>query len=739
MKNKKIKENHQRITEKLLNKETKSALDILREMIKSTQINEFILQHERHSETYRYILKYTIEGVEDPEREKIHQRLQKSILELADRVKQTILMNNSDIPVNHLKQKYNSAIQFTNKQLLDALTLPYDVIENNDDYLKAVNRRNEMLDHAFHRLWLTDKYQQNEIELVQKITHSKDIVWYEKAVMVSALTLSLCKFFDPIKINLLIEIFELSENQIWHRALVGLFISLFIYDKRLHLYPDIVEKLKHIYHDDRLKKNIENIIIQFIKSKETEKISKKIREEIIPEVAKITPKITQKLNDKLDFENIFQDDFSEDKNPEWEEFFEDTPDLFEKMGELSMMQLDGSDVFMSTFSMLKHFPFFQRLTNWFLPFYEENPLMVNEFASEEFDGEVLLHSLQETPFFCNSDKYSFCLNIKHIPPAQKPLLINLFSSDIEGMREIAGEDEVLDKSKKDKFIFTQYIQDLYRFYKLHTYKMLFTDIFESPMDVQNTNFFEILFKEDYSILRNVAEFAFSKNRYSEALDIYLKLHKNDETNFEIIQKSAYCYQKLKRYQKALDFYLKAELFDKNKVWNLKKIAFCYQRLSKPEEALDYYRQAEKMEPDNLQIQVNIGRCYLAMDNYEEALKFFFKVEYLAPSNIKVLRPIAWCSFLTGNFDNARKYFERVVEIEGNKHDYINLGHVEWCLNNRKKAVEYYIRSLKQEDRQYNDFVEEFNIDRSHLIENGIDENEIPLMLDFLNYEFENKK
>ena len=36
------------------------------------------------------------------------------------------------------------------------------------------------------------------------------------------------------------------------------------------------------------------------------------------------------------------------------------------------MQIEGSDVFMSAFSKLKNFPFFNEFSNWFSPFYKEN-------------------------------------------------------------------------------------------------------------------------------------------------------------------------------------------------------------------------------------------------------------------------------------------------------------------------------------------------------------------------------
>ena len=68
-----------------------------------------------------------------------------------------------------------------------------------------------------------------------------------------------------------------------------------------------------------------------------------------------------------------KDASDDDKNPEWEEIFKDSPGLMNKMEEFSGLQREGADVFMGSFSMLKLFPFFNEISNWFIPFFIENP------------------------------------------------------------------------------------------------------------------------------------------------------------------------------------------------------------------------------------------------------------------------------------------------------------------------------------------------------------------------------
>ncbi len=38
-----------------------------------------------------------------------------------------------------------------------------------------------------------------------------------------------------------------------------------------------------------------------------------------------------------------KDPFAEDKNPDWENVFHDTPTLYNKLEEFSMLQLEGGD------------------------------------------------------------------------------------------------------------------------------------------------------------------------------------------------------------------------------------------------------------------------------------------------------------------------------------------------------------------------------------------------------------
>ena len=89
--------------------------------------------------------------------------------------------------------------------------------------------------------------------------------------------------------------------------------------------------------------------------------------------------------------------------------------------------MDGHDLFMGTFSMLKHFDFFNEISNWFLPFHRDNVNLLTSLPTEEdFDREAFLDGLENAFYMCDSDKYSFGFNIKFLPAEQRKFMAGMF-------------------------------------------------------------------------------------------------------------------------------------------------------------------------------------------------------------------------------------------------------------------------------------------------------------------------
>lgn len=724
------------ICDHLTERRLKAAFDQLEIMINESGQLLFLDEWRNLDQTYHYMLKYTVEGIRDPERQKIYQKLIVSALELVDKVYDAARFKFSSSLVYERKRSFNDNLD------LSTLLADLENYELNDDLNQLLDdvqvRRDKQHDEAaelqdkmvklFYHLWFSNKFQVGEKAFLKDFYSSDLISVPYKSFITSAIILSLLRYFDENKLAALFDAYGNDSPEISQRALIGLVVALYQYDERLAYYPSIISRLKLLNENPDFKRNLETVIIQFIRSKETEKIQKKITDEIIPEMIKISPN----LKDKINLDSLMNDSLDEDKNPEWEKIFEDAPGLMNKMEEFSEMQMEGADVFMGSFSMLKMFPFFSELTNWFMPFFATNPAIEDAIDPQEEVNARFIKAIDMAPILCNSDKYSFCLSLRNLPAENREFMAEGMKAEMDQFNELQDDEELTDPGKKAGFISNQFIQDLYRFYKLHPRKRDFEDIFAWRFDFHNKNTLGEILKEDDTILRNIAEYYFTKAYYREAAEVFDYLLKVEKSG-ELYQKLGYCYQKMNDYGKALETYKKAELYDLNRKWNLNKIALCYRNLKQPAKALEYYREVEKLDEENLNTQLNIGHCLLELSEFDEALKCYFKVEYLEPGNKKVWRPIGWCSFVVGKKEQALKYFDKLLEDQPNKHDLMNMGHVQWSLGNRKEALDYYKKSIKQADFSESEFFEVFEEDLHHLLARGVDREDVPIMLDQLRY------
>jgi tetratricopeptide (TPR) repeat protein len=724
-----IEKKHQAICQGVYQGRFKSAIDMLAGLLKYTTQAEYFYQIDSISDNYQNLLKYAFEGYEDSKRKEILDTIAASILSLADEIRQNVMDN--EFPQRRVEKAMLSR-EIGEEPSVAALKIE-DFLSGREVEQIIKDTGMEITEAHFHEnifkfIWLSGKFREDHKDLIRRINRSSSIQWHEKCLVVSALTLSLLNHFDQEKILLLTEFIDSGETQVYQRALIGLVLALLYYDKRISFYPDIVKKLKELSFNESIQKDTEVILLQLLMAKETEKITKEFEEEILPEMKKVMPK----LEDKLQLGNLLEEDDMEGKNPDWKELIDEVPGLFERIEKFTRMQMEGGDVFMSTFSLLKRFDFFNLMSNWFVPFYPGHPELKKIVGEEEEFSPRLLEGLEKAFYICNSDKYSFALNFQAVPQQQRSMIITYFESELEQMKEMVNEEQMLDKSLESNAIMTQYIQDLYRFYKLYPNKNEFLDIFQVDIRFNQLYFYRTFFERE-GFTERLAAFYFDKGHYSEAIEVYKYVVEKGGPKSEYFEKIGYSWQQLGRFKLAIEQYKKAELFDANRLWILKKLGWCCMKIKDYENAVKYFEDAGQLQPDDLNIQAQIGHCQLKLDNFDEALQHYSKVRYFQPDNLKVLRPIAYCQFVLGKLDNAAESYEEILAKSDQpaSYDLMNSGHVLFCLGRKKEALEQYRKSRADKLFTTEMFMEAFEEDVSHLLENGVRKEEIPLLLDYL--------
>jgi tetratricopeptide (TPR) repeat protein len=733
----KIIQQHKKLNRLVSEKRIKQSLDLMSDMLTNSSSGDFRDEYGNISMTYKNMLIYTIDGIEDPERNKIYLKLIQSILSLADRVKQDILSRNSGWHTYWVKQQAEKEMKLSGKTIVESaddlmfksdldewLKISTETIQNPHSNPTATHHK--LIRNIFNHLWLTDYYGEAEKSLVDIILKSGNFRWHETSIFTTAITLSAFRTWQSDKFFHLIDLYQSGEEKIVERALAGLVLTLYYYNGRILMYPEIIEKIKELSEKSFFREQCRIIVLQTIRSRETENLGKKLHDEILPKVEKLKPMIEE----KLDLENILPHK-GDEKNPDWSDMFSESDEIFKTMEELTKLQMEGADVYMSAFANMKHFDFFKDFQNWFVPFYQ-NHETIEDLQNDEILGpgaNDLAEALYKTPFICNSDKYSLLLNLKYLPPSQKTMMLRIFKMELEGLQQMNEEESATDPHRNFRINVTQYLQDIYRFFKLSPYRKEFEDIFLGKLDIYNSQFFRLVFKGT-DAETGLADYFFSKNFYDDALALYTKQALSKPDDAQLYEKIAYCYQEKKDFENALKNYQRAELIDR-KPWTIKKTGLCLRKLGRKEESLEYYLQASDMEPENLHTQMMVGHCYLDLKNYEEALKYYFRIEYSDPGNLKILRPIAFCYFALGEFEDSEKYYDRLAAIKLNGHDLINRGHLALCRGNKREAINFYRQSIQSGELTKDQFLEIFAEDSDILLLLGVKKDDLPIITDYL--------
>ena len=726
-----IQEQYQHIVSLLEQKRLKEAQIQLEAFL--WNCNDWTLRNrlEQAKVSYQYMLQYMRQGVNDPERQKLYRQLLAETRELAEQARISLLDEVSTHYYHALhKNKRNMEAGYGMSSWLKVLeSFPDDMAvcqlmpDNKQSLDSALQRHEETAQYLFLTTWGNSGWTAEEEREARMYLESELLPVNDLCLFTGAVLLSLMECFDPRKFSWLLDAATHADTQVSQRALVIIAIVLHIHPNRLWLYPELEARLSLLNEDGSFGKQLNRVYIQLLRSQETEKIDKKMREEIIPEMMK---NVSIMRNMKYGFEENMDED---DRNPDWEKAFEESG-LGDKIREMNELQLEGADVYMSTFAQLKSYPFFQNPHNWFYPFDMQHSGIIREFGLKPTGDNAILSLILQSGFFCNSDKYSLCFTMAHIPQAQRNMMLSqMTSQDLNELMDESKSSGLRQYAQRPDVISNQYIHDLYRFFKLSQRRHEFRDIFKEEIALHRIPALKDILRKP-ELLVTIADFHFRKEHPAEALGIYQEVIDMNYADADIFQKTGYCLQKEKRYKEAISAYRKADVLKPDHIWTIRHLATCYRQLRDFASALEYYRKVEAMQPENRNVTFFIGSCLAEQERYEEALQCFFKLDLMENDCIKAWRAIGWCSFVSGKSEQAMRFYEKVLALKPIATDYLNAGHVALRLGNMEKAAELYGKAASESGNRET-FLDIFDKDKETLIKLGIDENDIPLIRDLV--------
>lgn len=703
----------------------------------ATHTSDWQLKNELEAlqTSYDLMLQYTSKGMKDPNKVEIYHKMLRTAYELADRIHIAVQATQNYGAYYDTMRTFVQSPPHSYAELqmqLEAYTedmatapLIYTTEAKRNEEMDAMRKRHETaVDELFEKIWVSTRWSESEYAEAQTLFNSLLIQVNDLSIMVSAVTMSLLQIFDIRKFMFLLNAYTHQDTMLNQRAIAGIALTCYYYEKRILQYPEAVSRINELNENAEFIKNLHHIQIQLLQSsRETRKIDKKMREEIIPEMMR---NVNIMRNMKFGFEENPEEN---DLNPDWEKAFESSG-LGDKIREMNELQLEGADVYMSTFAQLKTYPFFKEPYNWFYPFDMHHSSIIKEFGFKPTGDNAILSLILQSGFFCNSDKYSLCFTMAHIPQSQRTMMLSqMTSQDLDALMDESKSSALRQYAERPDVISNQYVHDLYRFFKLSQRRHEFRDIFKEEIALHRIPALkDILCKPE--LLITIADFHFRKEHPAEALELYKELIALNHANADIFQKAGYCLQKEKRYKEAIDAYLKADVLKPDHVWTIRHLATCYRQIRDFASALEYYKKVEAIQPENHNILFYAGSCLAELERYEEALQYFFKLDFIESNCIKAWRAIGWCSFVNGKYEQAMKYYEKILASKPLAADYLNAGHVAWRTGKIEKAAELYSKAALEYGGQ-EIFREMFGKDKETLVRQGISEKDIPLMMDLV--------
>ncbi len=686
---------------------------------------------EQVQTSYTYMLQYMQKGTPDPDRRRLHLQLLAQTIEIADQTRLYLLDESSSSYYHEFRRRkkednraYSLSMQMhTLESFSDDLAI--SSLESDYKRMEVLKRHEESQKQLFLHTWANSAWSVQEEADAKAMLASELLPVNDLCLFTSAVMLSLLYCFDLRKMMWLMDAYTHPGVFVSQRALVGIVFALHTYSELLKLYPEVAQRIVLTNENIRIDEDIARVYKQILLCQETEKINKKMQEEIIPEMLKNAPTIRDM---KLGIED--SDEEKDDRNPDWSSI--ENTKLGEQIREMGELQLEGADVYMSSFAALKTYPFFSDISNWFLPFDKQHSSVINAL-NEEHQGSILNIVLQ-SPMFCNSDKYSIAFTLMRIPQMQRDMMMGQLSEQqMDELNEQTKSSNLKSYSEQPENVSNQYLHDLYRFFKLSMRRQEFRDIFKEKIELYKVDTLKNILPY-IELLEPIANFYLQKEHWVEASEVFAEItqiiKQEGIQRGENFQKLGYVLQKQKRYTEAIAAYLDADTLLPDNLWTNSHLATSYRMNHQYEKALEYYKRVEDASPENRSVLFFLGNCLAQLQRYEEALKYFFKLDYMEENSLKAWRGIAWCSFVCNKHEQAMRYYEKIIAYKPVQMDFLNAGHVAWTSGEIEKAMTFYTKA-KNLSATKDEFIELFNKDRKYLLEQSIMEEDIPLMLDLV--------
>lgn len=644
-------------------------------------------------DSYELMCNYLLKGYKDEHRAELYQQL---VCKL-DKVIGDMLMyvcshfdasvssyfsavSLQDIDIDDLREKLESFVS-------DLAMLSLEPEEKQKELGKSIyDNHHKVLLSAFNRIVASRQWSRELGNDMANLIVSPTIDSIDSLTIVSSIMLSALLVGDAEKVLALAEIYSRATDvRLRQRALVGWVFALEATD--LRLYPNVRKRLEELLSDSEVCEDLLQLQMQVIYCMNAERDNETIRKDVMPTIMNNQSLewtrygIREKEDDPM--EDILHPDEADKK-------MEDMEKSIRKMVD---MQKHGADIYFGGFSKMKRFGFFYTLCNWFTPFYKQHPGLSH--LSDDMLNASFMDAIFKSGPFCDSDKYSFVLGLSSI--------YNRLPQNIREMLNNGGATMEVMGTPPDTnltsavYIRRQYLQDLYRFFRINDCRHAFLDPF-----AENSNHIFMnneVFRPYMSVeARRMERFLMKHGRVVDA-SAMLANYYDDEKAEDIILKARLEMQ-AHHYELAEQLYKKALDMQPDEVNAQKGYALASFHAGHYDVAAEQYAQLSRKQPDKAYYKLNLAIALINDGKAEDAVRTLYELYYLDAQNMDVKRALAWGQMCLKHLDQASKLYDEILDADQKSAaDYLNAGYCRWFQGNLQEAVDLFRLYIKKAGEQ----------------------------------------
>lgn len=710
----------------LANRNVGCALQMISKRMNDLDICQYKSQMELIEADYQLMCDCFKRGISDPRGVEIYDSLLRRTYRLYSNVRLASLVKNRQAlaqcknvaeNINWQEDSIKTMLEAYVQDVALASLLEGDAQDKSLRKTHAAHQR--YMDNLFRTIIVAEQWNDNSALFYRNLLLSPTIDQCDTLLIVSALTIALVCVFDPNKWLTLVEVFSNSNiEELRQRALVGIAITM--PDQETQLFPKLKEAIAKLCSSKSTRKELVELQIQLLYCIRTELDSAEIQRNIMPVLIKnngfrvTRDGIEEKDDDTMD--DILGNDSTERKIEEMEK----------NINRMKEMEKKGSDIYFGGFAQMKRFSFFYQISNWFTPFYMEQPDVINAVKSDK--ASIIEGVVGHAPF-CDSDKYSFAFALASVYDRLPNAVKEMLAQGTQKMLGSASEDD----QKSSVYIRRMYLQNMYRFYNLYQDRNSFTNPFNNMDNTLSASQVFFIVNKNVSPLMvenrlDVARLLFKWKLFDRVVEL-LDIEQSADThapNEEELLLLANSYQRMGEVEKA------ASIFKQMSQNNLARKGYAYTLfiMRRYQEAADIYSNLLNEIPDDKRMLLYNGLSLVNSGRQKEGMALLFRLNYECPYDKNVMRALAWGHLSGGKPGEAERIYDLILEHDTTiGADLLNNGYAKWFIGKQGEAVELFKRYKEAFLKENNKTIEEdFATDSYIFGKYNIKEFEIKIMI-----------